>query len=245
MSAGLAWMQAFPMVEASRAVEALRLGWQAMAATEKPGFNPKTHEPKLTRVLRAYVRKHVAVEMKLPGHWGTEGVENDVDFTTGRILEEGRTDITYLWNSQDVKFVLVFEFKKLRATSDSRKDYLGSVRKFVTGVYSEREPLALMVAIHMADPATNVAALRRSIAHPPTAAALFACQDAGGSFVHAPAAFPSHAAFDTEHLRSAAKAPAHGTLRLAHMFVEFPYITYAPVGAKRGARLAVMDDDVL
>ena len=61
MSAGLAWMQAFPMVEASRAVEALRLGWQAMAATEKPGFNPKTHEPKLTRVLRAYVRKHVAV----------------------------------------------------------------------------------------------------------------------------------------------------------------------------------------
>lgn len=241
MTAGLAWIEAFPLVEADRAVAALMQAWREMAAVEKPKFNPRIHEPKLTRVVRSYVRQRVAPQLRLPGHWGTEGVENTVDFETGEIYEEGRTDITYLWNNETTKFVLVFEFKKLSAQADSRRAYLeDGMLKFVTGIYSDQEPLAAMVGILMSPRKQTVDALRRAIAQPPTAAALYACQDDDGRFVMPASLFPDHADFDTEHLRAAAKAPAHGTIRLAHLFVDFPW--FAPPAVGRGKRKPLLED---
>lgn len=237
MSAGLAWMQAFPLAEADRAVEALLQAWTEMARVHRTHFNPRIEEPKLTRVLRAYVRKEVSTRMGLMGHWGTEGVENDVDFETGQVLQEARTDICYYWNDTSTKVALVFEFKKLSATSESRKHYLhGGVAKFVTGIYSEREPVALMVGIVMAPRDEVLSGLRRAIAHPPTAGALRTCEDEEGRFVLPCKLFPSHALFDTEHLRDEAKAPSHGTIRLAHVLVEFPWFDHSAKARRRKRR---------
>lgn len=72
---------------------------------------------------------------------------------------------------------------------------------------------------------------------PAKAALTRACQDGKGRFVHEPSVLlPKHASFDTEHVRDPKKAPAHGTIRLGHSFVEFPYATY-PDKRKRDAAM--------
>lgn len=245
MSAGTAWIAAFPMVEAERAVQALVRSWDQMASQWRIRFNPEIPEPKLTRVVRSHVRQLTAVEMRLPGHWGAEGVENAVDFETGEVLDEARTDITYLWNNVDSKFVLVFEFKKLSALADSRRRYIDErgMMRFVTGIYAEKEPLAVMVGILMAPEAEVVGGLRRAISVPATAAVLRACQDGKGRFVLEPMLFPGHAKFDTEHLRHPDKAPPHGTIRIAHLFVAFPWVTHTSARRRRAERLSASEDE--
>lgn len=243
MTAGIAWMAAFPVAQADRAVEALLRSWTVMASKPRPGFAPAAKEPKLTRVVRAHVRKQIAPEMKLLGHWGTEGVENDVDFETGEILEEGRTDIEYTWNDESTQLALVFEFKKLTPDNQSRRRYLqDGLMKFVTGVYSEKQPVALMVGILLAPRNETVDGLRRDINLSATAAAIRACANGDGRFVLSPVLFPKRTTFDTEHLRDPEKAPPHGTIRIAHVFVGFPYAVFPDRKSKRKARLMAEDE---
>ena len=45
--------------------------------------------------------------------WAAESVENEVDFDTGELKEERRTDIVYGWNNDNDRIRLVFEFKKV------------------------------------------------------------------------------------------------------------------------------------
>lgn len=243
MTAGTAWMSAFPMANAESAVGALLESWAQMACKHRPKFNPTMPEHKLTRVVRAHVRKHAAGK-RLLGYWGTEGVENDVDFETGEILGEGRTDVAYHWNDPEHSYTLIFEFKKLKADKTSRRFYIeGGLQKFVTGLYSEQQPLALMVGILMAPEADAVAGLKRALAMPATAALTQACQDAHGRFILEPSVlFPPHATFDTEHVRTPEKAPAHGTIRIGHAFVTFPYAVF-PAKRARGARIAAVEAD--
>ena len=49
--------------------------------------------------------------------WAAENVINRVDFETGTILEERRTDIVYGWNDQTQGYQLVLEFKRFFAPS--------------------------------------------------------------------------------------------------------------------------------
>lgn len=239
MTAGIAWMAAFPLAQADSAVKALLRSWEEMASKPRRNFSPKVKEPTLTRVVRAHIRKKIAPEMKLLGHWGTEGVENDVDFETGEILDEGRTDIEYTWNNESTQLELVFEFKKLTSGSQSRRRYLeDGVMRFVTGVYSDKQPVALMVGILLASEAEAVSGLRRNINLSATAAAIHACANGDGRFVLPPVLFPERTTFDTEHLRDREKAPPHGTIRIAHVFVEFPYAVFPDKKSKRKARLA-------
>lgn len=245
MTAGTAWLNAFPLPEAESAVEALVRGWNAMAAIQRRAFHPKIPEPKLTRVVRWCIRTLIAPEMKMLGYWGTEGVENDVDPDSAEILGEGRTDIAYHWNNTTTQLSLVFEFKKLTATKGSREQYLDAgLVKFVTGLYSEGQAAAVMVGILGADRAEVVAGLRGALCNRATNGRLNLCADAAKRLVLDPSLlFPKHADFDTEHLRSKAKAPAHGTIRLAHLFVAFPYMTYPPKGSRRAAVMARLEGD--
>lgn len=245
MTAGLDWLKAFPIVEADRAVKALLRAWADMAQRYRPNFHEGINEPKLTRVVRGYVRKRISVDMKLLGHWGTEGVENDIDFETGKVLKEGRTDISYTWNNEHMKFELVFEFKKLAPIADSRKRYLfNGVTQFVSGLYSEREPIALMVGILKGEKNETVSALCRAIASPATAAALKACEGTDGRFILPATLFPEDTQFDTEHLREVAKAPPHGTIRIAHAFVDFPYVNHTVArNAKRKRNRTVEEEE--
>jgi hypothetical protein len=47
--------------------------------------------------------------------------------------------------------------------------------------------------------------------------------------------FPESARFDTDHVRDTSKAPAHQTIRIAHVFVGFPDPTPAPKQRRRKA----------
>lgn len=234
MTAGIAWIAAFPQAQAERAVEAVITAWRQMTDKERAYFRPNTHESKLTRVITECVRQRVSKELRLSGHWGTEGVWNDVDFETGKILQEGRTDIEYVWNEGAKKLSLIFEFKKISANGASRKNYLfEGVLRFVTGIYSQKEPAAVMVGIAMSPREDTVRGLRRALANASTAAKLFACADIEGNWVQKPVLFPKRAEFDSEHLRTVEKAPAHGSIRIAHVFVEFPWVVHKPSSSRR------------
>ncbi|MHB8446811.1 MAG: hypothetical protein ACYC9P_02625 [Rudaea sp.] len=223
MSAGIAWLDAFPLNQAKNAVDALVESWKHFASVSRPGFHHRIPEPRLTRVIRDYTRKVTAPQRRLLGYWGTEGVENVVDYDTAEVLDERRTDISYSWNNASTQIVLIFEFKKLSASS--RAYYLKEgVMRFVSGNYSVKEPIAVMVGIVMARDPKIVEALKRSIQNPRVAGDLRACADGDGRYVLEPSIlFPDHATFDTEHLRSEDKAPAHGTIRIGHIFVDFAF----------------------
>lgn len=143
------WLTAFPIRPASEAVDALCESWHALAQVRRPGFNPKTREPDMTRCLKAYVEQVTARERGLLGMWVTEAVHNQIDLETAELIEERRTDIIYGWNSEQVGIQLVFEFKKLDARKNSRTRYLGDegLGRFVTGTYSRGQSLAVMVGV--------------------------------------------------------------------------------------------------
>ena len=58
-----------------------------------------------------------------------------MDFNTGELIQERRTDIVYGWNNEEIGVQLVFEFKKLNRFARARNNYLGKdgLRRFVTG----------------------------------------------------------------------------------------------------------------
>lgn len=241
MTAGLGWLAAFPHREADRAVHAIRKSWDQQASKPRPQFGPKINEPKLTRVLRLHAMRVTARELGLLGYWGAEGVENDVDFETGEILDETRTDILYAWNDASQSLRLVFEFKKLNHQESTRKKYLGKsgMLRFVTGPYSEKQAVAIMAAILTVDERDAVPPLRRALQHPATAQAVAMVEKPGGGWLHIPSdLFPKDVEFDTEHLRSPELGPAHGTIRVAHMFLPFGYELPAP----RRTRKAILDE---
>ena len=122
---GRDWLSAFPIRPATAAVDALCGSWEVLSSRYRREFNPRTREPKLTRVLKAHVERVTARERGLLGMWAAESVENEVDFDTGELKEERRTDIVYGWNNDNDRIRLVFEFKKLGGTAESRSRYLG------------------------------------------------------------------------------------------------------------------------
>lgn len=225
MSAGDSWMAAFPIRPAAEAVDALCEGWRILAAMHRPHFNRKTKEPDITRALKTYVERVVARERGLLGMWAAEAVQNEMDFQTGALIEERRTDIIYGWNDEETGIQLVFEFKKLNRLARSRTQYLGEngLRRFVTGRYSRGQPVAAMVGV-LIDPEDQVVPpLRAALAEAGTIDALRLHVRPDGSVLDQPSQLFSAADFDTEHARDEDLAPSHGTIRVAHLFLAFGY----------------------
>jgi hypothetical protein len=220
-----AWLKTFPKPQADKAVHALHLAWREMASTYKSGFNREIAEPKLTLVLASYLRDVISTRLKLLGHWGAEDVKAKIDFASGKIIKQVRTDIEYLWNDQAQNLCLVFEFKKLNQKGKSHKHYYGEqgLLRFVTGDYSLKQPIAFMVAVVLDNRRSCITALRQTLQHDKTAKRLSLCESKG-SFLHTPSKlFPEMADFDTEHIRPTGKGPSHGIIRISHIFLEFGY----------------------
>ena len=239
MTVDTAWIAAFPLAEAAKAVQAVRESWVALAVKDRPGFSPLVDEPKLTRVLRKHTADVTGRALGLLGYWGTEGVENEVDFETGKILSETRTDILYAWNDDKRSLRLVFEFKKLNHTTSARERYLGEqgLRRFVTGPYGCGEAVAIMAGVLTVDEPAAVPLLQQALQHPTNVAALQLIRSPTGAWLHDPSVlFPSIADFDTEHTRPAALAPGHGTIWVAHLLLAFGYALPVPVRRHRIAR---------
>jgi hypothetical protein len=222
---GAEWLAAFPIRPAREAVDALCDSWHTLAQRPLPGFNPRKREPELTRVLKAYVEQVTARERGLLGMWATEGVINRFDAKTATLTEERRTDIVYGWNDNQVGIQLVFEFKKMSGRARDRAHYLGEngLGRFVTGIYSRGQPLAAMVGILMDQVNEVVPPLLAAINTAAAAGHLNLRERSDGNAYQRPSILFPAADFDTEHDREPELSPAHGTIRVAHLFLAFGY----------------------
>jgi hypothetical protein len=234
------WLRAFPLRPATDAVDALRESWQILSTQYRPNFHPRCAEPALTRVLKAHVENVTARARGLLGMWSAESVINRVNFGTGKIIEERRTDIVYGWNDNKIGIQLVFEFKKLNRLASSRTHYLGEhgLLRFVTGIYAQRQAVAAMVGVLVEPFERCVPALRDALSDPKFGPAL-RLRHGGNAPYHRPSQlFPHAADFDTEHDRSPAMtAGNHGVIRVAHIFLSFAYAP--PMKTSGPARLRV------
>lgn len=208
-----AWQEMFPLPKARAAVAAVKECWDEMAASNRPDFTPTENERKLTIRLCDYLRK-VGQSRGLFGFWRAEPVGEERG-------KEYRTDIEYLWGSeeQNKRMALVFEFKKLKTSG--RANYKDGMARFVTGAYSTKEPLALMAGILEGPSNVCVPRLRKALAHHGWVKDLQIVKRPDGKVLTAPSAFFGEADFDTEHRRSIEKAPQHGTIKISHMFLEW------------------------
>jgi hypothetical protein len=219
------WFSAFPLRPATDAVEALCESWVELALRFRPHFNRQSKEPQLTRVLKAHVESVTGRRRGLLGMWTTEGVINTVDFNTGEITEERRTDIVYGWNHEHAGIQLVFEFKKLNGKARARARYLGKdgLVRFVTGNYGAQQPVAAMVGILMDAFDICVPPLRNALSDAVLGPPLCLRHEAGSSPFHRPSELFAAADFDTDHDRPSIVAPAHGWIRVSHFFLPFGY----------------------
>lgn len=225
MSIGIEWLDAFPIRPAAEAVDALCDSWNQLTRRPLAGFHPEMREPDLTRVLKAHVESVSARSRGLLGMWAAESVINLIDPVTAVIREERRNDIVYGWNNDTVGLQLVFEFKKMSRSSSDRKHYLGAkgMERFVTGIYSPRQPVAAMVGM-LIDPLPDVVPpLKEMLAKAPTVVRLRLRHFSNGAAFAQPSILFQQADFDTEHHRDATLAPTHGTIRIAHIFLTFGY----------------------
>lgn len=220
-----AWAPAFPIGTASDAVEAVCESWAILSSRARPDFHRKSKEPHLTKVLKTHVEQVTAPRHGLIGMWAAENVINRVDFKTGAILEERRTDIVYGWNDHAKGYQLVMEFKKLGKTPSSRKHYLGDngIGRFVSGMYAQGQPVAAMIGLLIDDKVQVVPKLCKEIASPSQISALRLQKNGKGGFVDTPSHLSPSATFDTSHTRPAPAGPPSGTIRVAHLFLEFGY----------------------
>lgn len=221
------WIAAFPLKPATDAVEALRQGWAELADQLRSDFNPKTKEDSLTKKLKIYVENYKARQLGLFGMWSTETIIGDIDPSTGKLVEERRTDIVYGWNNENQGIQLVFEFKRLGRQKKHRDHYLKEqgLGRFVTGIYSRKQAVAAMVGV-LLDPEDEVVPPIRLALHDKTLGASLRLRPTatGAPFEQSNTLFDA-ADFDTEHDRDPALAPTHGTIRVSHFFFKFGYPT--------------------
>jgi hypothetical protein len=225
------WLEAFPIRPATEAVEALCESWHFLTRVPRPGFHAGKREPELTRALKAHVECVTARNRGLLGMWATEAVINEIDLETAELKEERRTDIVYGWNDATAGIQLVFEFKKVNRHTRSRQQYLGAngLGRFVTGIYSCRQPVAAMVGV-LTDPEEMVVpALLKALSNKATASALKLRARASGAAYDRPSLLFPAADFDTEHDRPRELAPSHGSIRVAHIFLAFKQPDTSPI----------------
>ena len=219
MTAEIDWLDAFPIRPATEAVEALCESWHMLARL--PGFHAGKREPELTRMLKTHIEGVTARSRGLLGMWAAENVINLIDPETAELKEERRTDIVYGWNDATTGIQLVFEFKKVDRRARSRQQYLGEngLGRFVNGMYSCKQAVAAMVGV-LTDPAEKVVpALLKGLSDAGTVSALRLRPCASGRSYDQPSLLFAAADFDTEHERPPEMAPAHGTIRIAHLFL--------------------------
>lgn len=222
------WRDAFPVDEAQRAAKFLYETWEQLVASKAKGFRPTLRENQLTEKLYPFLARLSQGKGRLTGFWHNEARHSDIDDDESddpKVVNRIRKDITYTSNADGKRLELIFEFKKLSASSSSWRQYRGvdGMRRFVDGHYAQGLPLALMVGMLMDTPDECVKGLKRSLLSKASREDLRMVPRARDKYIFEPStAFPEVACFDTEHNRPAHMAPSHGTMLLSHMFISMP-----------------------
>lgn len=217
------WQTAFPIKPATDAVDAICESWRILAEKPRPGFHAGLREPVLTKALKSHVENVTARQRGLLGMWAAESIINKLDPETAILIEERRTDIVYGWNDATDSIQLVFEFKKLDRKARARKEYLGSdgLGRFVTGLYSCRQPIAAMVGILLDSFDDVVPPIQSALCDKTAISDLNICLRPDGAVYDQPSQLFTAADFDTEHTRPSDLAPKNGKIRVAHLFLPF------------------------
>lgn len=219
-----AWQEAFLGGHAPLAVRALKRAWSLLVATSPGTFKPTEKEPTLTKILCEQLTASKRDD-RLTGSW-------DYEIPQGKLVRRGkhialeenrRTDIRYFTDREDPTLELIFEFKRINHQPSQWKKYTGEsgMMRFVTGDYSVGNPLALMVGIVIVHRDDCVPALTEWLNSSEARTELY-METIQGKQARAPSGFFEEAEFDTEHLRPISKGPAHGTIIISHMFLDFP-----------------------
>ncbi|WIH05133.1 hypothetical protein KHF85_00900 [Xanthomonas translucens pv. graminis] len=219
------WTALFPAEEPQRATRFLVETWVALTARAPRQFASNLSEPKLTEQFWIYLNNLSSPEGRLTGFWNYETHKLAFDLERGEMIKRIRTDIDYLSNAGGARIELTFEFKKLKATSNSWRAYQGvsGMRRFVDGYYARHAPVALMVAMTVDDTKACVDGLRRSLQNSGKRTDLCMLPDAAGRYIRDPSEiFAGSATFDTEHKRPEDQAPPQGATTLAHIFLPLP-----------------------
>lgn len=220
----MTWQRAFGETDAKKVVEAVCEAWQELVQIANATFHAKERENVLTELLGEHIRttKNGA---GLTGWWSYEDRLGRLARTaTGglKMTDRRRTDIQYFSDRQLPALRLVFEFKKIDHTKKRRDDYTGAdgMARFVTGDYSNGQPVAVMAGMLLKPLPQCMPPLQIYLSSAAAQGALAMLPDVAGNFVRTPASF-THAEFDTEHVRPAGKAPAHGSIVICHIFLSF------------------------
>jgi hypothetical protein len=226
MSSG-GWLAAFPQEDVRTAVSALREVWTELTTLSPETFHPKANEPRLTELLCEHIRAVFKTRTKLTGQWSYERRMGKIKPRNNggvEISERRRTDIEYFSDRYDPCLELVFEFKKINGKAGRRNTYVGpdGMLRFVTGSYSIKQPLAIMVGILTDAEAACVLPLIDLLKTPKAMSTLQMKSEYADSLKVPSIVLPTIAQFDTEHQRSAELAAEHGTITIAHLFLGFP-----------------------
>lgn len=216
------WTAAFPLNQAQDAADVVFDAWRELSSRYLPHFNRQTSEPKLTKIIAARATA-LGADRRVQGAWLPEVVIPVLDETGTKIAEERRTDILYVWNNDHLTIQIIFEFKLLKRGFATV--YIGpkGMDRFVTGAYSKGQPIALMVGMVLNDRLDAVN--RISDALRGAASKLCMVPQADGTYFSRPSIIsPELAEFDTVHTRPAHLAPAHGTITVSHVLLNFGYI---------------------
>lgn len=219
------WTDLFPANEAQRATRFLVETWHSMTANAPLQFASTRKEPELTEQFWVYLESLSVSKGRLTGSWSYERPKLEFDQATGKKIKRIRPDIDYFSNANGARFMLTYEFKKLKAASDSWNAYQGKngMRRFVDGYYAKFAPVALMVAMTVDDQKSCMDGLRRSLLSAGRRDQLKMLPDSSGRYIRDPSnVFAGFASFDTEHKRPADQAPPQGATTLAHIFLPLP-----------------------
>jgi hypothetical protein len=220
------WLAVFPHDDARVVVSTLCNVWQELATLSAATFHRKKREPELTELLCEMIRSVFKERTKLTGQWSYERrmarIVKRKSMAIG-VTDRKRTDIEYFSDRPTPPLELTFEFKKLSHTAGRRKVYVGEegMLRFITGNYSIKQPVAVMVGILEGSIAACVPPLISLLQTDSTRKLLHMCASPQPCVVAPSAIFDPDAQFDTVHSRDAAMAPAHGTIVICHVFLGF------------------------
>lgn len=221
------WLAAFPQEDVRTVVGALREVWTELTTLSPETFHPNANEPRLTELLCEHIRAVFKTRTKLTGQWSYERRLGKIKPRKGggvEISERKRTDIEYFSDRYDPSLELVFEFKKINGKAGRRNTYIGpdGMLRFVTGSYSIKQPLAIMVGV-LTDPEAACVQPLIDLLKTSKSMSMLQMKTTSADPLKIPSiVLPTLAKFDTEHQRAAELATEHGTITIAHLFLGFP-----------------------
>lgn len=220
------WQDVFPIEDTKLVVIFLQKTWDRVLKAQPKAISYKRNrEPKITQFL-CLIMQDLAHAQGFYGKFDYEVPYATASLITGEVEDNIRTDIRYTFPSDknNLTHELIFEFKKLKDDSKSRKNYFeaSGMMRFISGAYRNRWDIACMVGLLTDDASAAVAKLKATLKRDVLAnGPLHMQRNAVGQLIHEPSGYlPAIVQFDTIHSRA-----LYGdlpNLLLCHFFLDPP-----------------------